>query len=90
MRISPDGKKNLLFVLNFTPVERKKYRVGVPFKTTYKLVLGDDEDNQKKSIRTAKGDSDGYPQSILVDLNKYGICVYEFNGDVSKVQPTKL
>ena len=49
MRISPDGKKNLLFVLNFTPVERDRFRIGVPFKTKYKLVLGDNEADQKKN-----------------------------------------
>jgi 1,4-alpha-glucan branching enzyme len=90
MRISPDGKKNLLFVLNFTPVERDSFRIGVPFKTKYKLVLGDDEANQKKTLTAVKGDCDGYPQSLLIDLHKYGIAVYEFNGDVSKVQATKI
>ena len=90
MRISPDGKKNLLFVLNFTPVERDSFRIGVPFKTKYKLVLGDNEADQKKTLTAVKGDCDGYPQSLLVDLHKYGIAVYEFNGDVSKVQPSKI
>ena len=90
MRISPDGKKNLLFVLNFTPVERDSFRIGVPFKTKYKLVLGDNEADQKKTLTAVKGDCDGYPQSLLIDLHKYGIVVYEFNGDVSKVQPSKI
>ena len=90
MRISPDGKKNLLFVLNFTPVERDSFRIGVPFKTKYKLVLGDNEVDQKKTLTAVKGDCDGYPQSLLIDLHKYGIAVYEFNGDVSKVQATKI
>ncbi len=89
MRISPDGKKNLLFVLNFTPVERDSFRIGVPFKTKYKLVLGDNEADQKKTLTAVKGDCDGYPQSLLIDLHKYGIAVYEFNGDVSKVQPRR-
>ena len=75
MRISPDGKKNLLFVLNFTPVERDSFRIGVPFKTKYKLVLGDNEADQKKTLTAVKGDCDGYPQSLLIDLHKYGIAV---------------
>lgn len=90
MRISPDGKKNLLFVLNFTPVERDSFRIGVPFKTKYKLVLGDNEADQKKTLTAVKRDCDGYPQSLLIDLHKYGIAVYEFNGDVSKVHATKI
>ena len=33
----------MLFVINFTPVERPDYRVGVPKHKTYQLVL-DSED----------------------------------------------
>ena len=32
----------MLFVCNFTPVARPDYRVGVPKKKTYKLVLDSD------------------------------------------------
>ena len=35
IRISPDKKKHLLFVLNFTPVERMHHRIGVPIKGKY-------------------------------------------------------
>ena len=71
-------------------MERDSFRVGVPFKTKYKLVLGDDEANQKKTLTAVDGDCDGYTQSLLVDLHKYGIAVYEFNGDVSKVEAGKI
>ena len=37
------GKNNLLFVLNLTPVEWKDYKVGVPKKKKYKLLLNSDE-----------------------------------------------
>ena len=37
MRHSKDGKKNLLFVCNFTPMERPDYRVGVPRRKQLKL-----------------------------------------------------
>ena len=30
VRHSPTGRNNLLFVCNFTPIERRDYRVGVP------------------------------------------------------------
>ena len=79
IRVSPDGKKHLLFVLNFTPVERDNFRIGVPAKGKYKLVLGNDERNQKKQLTAAAGDCDGYKQSLLIDIPRYGICVYEFN-----------
>ena len=79
VRVSPDGKKHLLFVLNFTPVARDNFRIGVPAKGKYKLVLGSDEANQKKQLTAIKGDCDGYEQSLLIDIPRYGICVYEFN-----------
>ena len=43
IRHSKDGKKNLLFVCNFTPMERTEYRVGVPRRKQYKLILDSDE-----------------------------------------------
>ena len=43
VRHAKGGKKNLLFVCNFTPVEREDYRVGVPRRKQYKLVLNSDE-----------------------------------------------
>ena len=42
-RRSKDDKNHLLFVINFTPVERKDYCVGVPLKKTYKLVLSSED-----------------------------------------------
>ena len=78
IRISPDGKKNLLFVLNFTPVARKQFRVGVPADCKYRLVLGSHEKTQAKQLTVDKGDCDGYSHSVLVDLPEYGIAVYEF------------
>lgn len=81
VRISEDKKKNLLFVLNFTPVERDNFRIGVPAKGKYKLVLGSDEDNQKKSLASNDGECDGFKQSLLVDLPRYGVAVYEFSAD---------
>ncbi len=42
MRFDKARKKNLLFVCNFTPVERPDYRVGVPKKKQYRLVLDSD------------------------------------------------
>jgi len=83
IRISPDNNKHLLFVLSFTPVERNKFRIGAPLKGKYKLVLGSNEDIQKKTLTAVKGDCDGYKQSLLIDLPSYGIAVYEFSGDLS-------
>ncbi|MDE5931382.1 MAG: 1,4-alpha-glucan branching protein GlgB, partial [Lachnospiraceae bacterium] len=37
------GKNNILFVLNMTPMMREGYKVGVPKKKKYKLLLNSDE-----------------------------------------------
>lgn len=79
IRKSPNGRKSLLFVLNFTPVERKTFRVGAPVKGRYKLVLGNLTEAQQDVITTENKDCDGYENSLLIDIPKYGICVYEFD-----------
>ncbi|MGI5989839.1 MAG: 1,4-alpha-glucan branching protein GlgB [Lachnospiraceae bacterium] len=84
VRWDPDKKKNLLFVISFTPVKRDNFRVGAPVKGTYKLVLGSDEENQKKQLVTDKGDCDGQEQSLLVDLPPFGVAVYEFDATKPK------
>lgn len=43
IRKCPSSKNRLLFVMNMTPMERKEYRVGVPKKKKYKLVLNSDD-----------------------------------------------
>lgn len=79
IRVSPDGKKHLLFVLNFTPVERPSFKIGVPTAGKYKLVMGSDEKQQKKNISAIKEECDGFKHSLLIDIPRYGIAVFEFN-----------
>ncbi|NLL79756.1 MAG: 1,4-alpha-glucan branching protein GlgB [Clostridiales bacterium] len=44
VRKSADGKNSLLFVLNLTPVARENFRVGVPKRKKYKLLLNSDDE----------------------------------------------
>ncbi len=77
VRISPDGKKHLLFVLNFTPVERKNFRIGFPGKRCkLKKVLGNAE--LPETLTPVVGDCDGYDNSLLIDMPSFGVAVYEF------------
>ena len=84
IRWSPTGRNNLLFVCNFTPVARPDYRVGVPKKKQYTLVLdshcpkygGDHE--ARPVYRATKGECDGQPFSIGYDLPGYGAAVFRF------------
>ena len=85
VRKSKNGKNNLLFVINFTPVAREDYRVGVPKNKTYKLVLnsedpkfnGTDKD-RKESYRAVKKECDGRQYSIVYPLPAYGVAVFKF------------
>lgn len=43
VRYGESRKNNLLFVMNFTPIARDDYRVGVPELKKYKLLLNSDE-----------------------------------------------
>ena len=80
IRKDSTGKNALLFVINFTPVERDDYMVGVPNAGTYSLVL--DEHGlvtEKKSLRAKKGECDGKKYHISYPLPAYGCAVFKFN-----------
>ncbi len=85
VRHSKDNKKNLLFVCNFTPVERPDYRVGVPRRKQLKLVLNSDEKKYGGSgterplvYKPVKQECDGQKYSIAYPLPAYGVAVFEF------------
>lgn len=85
IRHSKDGKKNLLFVCNFTPMERTEYRVGVPRRKQYKLILDSDEEKyggegkvRPEIYKSVKKECDGRPFSFAYDLPPYGVAVFEF------------
>ena len=85
VRHSPDKKSNLLFVINFTPVARPDYRVGVPRKKQYKLVLNSDAKEyggsgkeQPVVYKAEKSECDGRPYSFAYDLPAYGVAVFKF------------
>ena len=85
IRHSKGAKKNLLFVCNFTPIERPEYRVGVPRGKQYRLVLNSDELQYGGSgkarpavYKAKKQECDGRPYSFGYDLPPYGVAVFEF------------
>ncbi len=86
VRKSKNGKRNLLFVCNFTPMEREDYRVGVPAKGTYKLILNSDEarfggSGAKKptKYKAIKAECDNREYSFAYPLPPYGVGIFEFN-----------
>ena len=85
-RKSKNGKKNLLFICNFTPMEREDYRVGAPTKGTYKLILNSDDSRfggsgrrRPVSYKTVKAECDGRDYSFAYPLPAYGVAVFEYN-----------
>ena len=85
VRYSKSKRKNLLFVVNFTPMERPDYRVGVPKKKKYKLILDSDakefggKGRKRPEVYEAKkGDCDNQKYYVEYPLGAYGIAVFEF------------
>ena len=77
-------KKNLLFICNFTPVDRDDYRVGVPKRGTYTLLLDQEHGYYKRGdkishYRSIKSECDGQPYSFAYPLPAYGTAVYRFS-----------
>lgn len=85
IRHSKECRKNLLFICNFTPVERESYRVGVPKRKQYKLILNSDDKKYGGTgmerplvYRAVKSECDGRPYSFGYKLPAYGVAVFEF------------
>ncbi|SCI06940.1 1%2C4-alpha-glucan branching enzyme GlgB [uncultured Ruminococcus sp.] len=85
VRHAKGGKQNLLFVISFTPVAREDYRVGVPKRKQYRLILNSDEEKYggtgKKRpavYKAEKSECDGRPYSFAYPLPAYGVAIFEF------------
>lgn len=84
VRWSPTKRNNLLFVINFTPVAREDYRVGVPKKKKYTLIMNSKDpkyggDFEPETTYTAeKIACDGQKYSIAYPLPAYGVAVFKF------------
>lgn len=85
VRKSSRGTGNLLFVLNMTPVKREGYRVPVPRKKKYKLLLNSDEERFggwgnviPEEITSEKEPCHFHDYSLTLDLPPYGAAVFLF------------
>ena len=87
VRYDEKKKKSLLFVMNFTPMAREDYRVGVPRRKQYKLILNSHDEkfggndiveNRELVYKSAKGECDNQPFSFSYPLPPYGVAVFEF------------
>ena len=85
IRHAKGGRQNLLFVCNFTPMARDDYRVGVPRRKQYKLILNSDEaqyggsgKERPEVYKAVKSECDGRPYSFAYPLPAYGVAIFEF------------
>jgi len=85
-RHSEDEKSNLLFIINFTSVDRTDYRVGVSKCNQYRLILDSDASQFGGSgkerplvYQAVKKDCDGKSCSFAYELSAYGVAVFEFS-----------
>ena len=85
IRKSPTGRNTLLFVINCTPVARDDYRVGVPKKKQYRLVLNSKDPKfggnvpvEKTVYMAQKKECDGREFSFAYPLPAYGVAVFTY------------
>ena len=83
VRYAKNKRKSLLFVCNFTPMERPEYRVGVPKRGNYTLLLDNGHGAYAPSecpvFRVVKKECDGQPFSISLPLSAYGTAILRFS-----------
>ena len=86
IRMNSRGKDNLAVVVNFTPIERADYRMGLPKETKCTLVLNSDEirfggtgAEVRKTVKTEKMEWDNQPYSIGFTLPPFGAVIYKFD-----------
>lgn len=85
VRRTKDGRNNLLFVLNMTPMTWENYQISVPAKKKYKLVLNSNEErfggNGHKIPEVVEAKAKplcGRKYSIFIDLAPYTAAVFVF------------
>ena len=87
-------KKSLVFVVNFTPIAREDYRVGVPHAGSYRLILDESEGlyaesgKRASSHRAKPGECDRRPFYLEFALPAYGVRVFEFD-EKKKIEDAK-
>ncbi len=93
-RKSPDGKKSLVFVCNFTPVVWDEgYRVGVPCAGKYKEILNSDAKefggsgfHMNGTVSASQVEWDGREYSIPVKVPPLGCVIFEYNHKLPKTK----
>ena len=84
-RKASNGKNNLMFIINMTPMKWENYKVGVPKKKKYKLLLNSDDVRfggqgmeVPAEITSAKESCDYRNYSLTLDLPPYSALIFVF------------
>ena len=84
-RKASDGKNNLMFIINMTPMKWENYKVGVPKKKKYKLLLNSDDVRfggqgmeVPAEITSVKESCDYRNYSLTLDLPPYSALIFVF------------
>ena len=78
VRKSPTKRNNILYVVNFTPVDRPDYRVGVPKKKQYKLIMDENGLTEPKIFKAVKQECDDRQFSFAYPLPAYGVAIFVY------------
>ena len=79
VRKSPTKRNNILYIVNFTPVDRPDYRVGVPKKKQYKLIMDEQGLLPKgKVFKAEKKNCDNLEFSFAYPLEAYGVGIFTY------------
>ena len=84
-RKASDGKNNLMFIINMTPMKWENYKVGVPKKKKYKLLLNSDDVRfggqgmeVPAEITSVKENCDYRDYSLTLDVPPYSALIFVF------------
>lgn len=84
-RKASDGKNNLMFIINMTPMKWENYKVGVPKKKKYKLLLNSDDVRfggqgmeVPAEITSVKESCDYRNYSLTLDVPPYSALIFVF------------
>jgi len=81
LRKSPTKRNNFIFILNFTPVERLDYWVGVPKDKIYTVVFNSLKESRWQpgmGIQSKKGECDGLMNHLELGLKGYEVCILKY------------
>ena len=80
VRTAPKAGTNLLFIVNFTPVDYPNYAVGVPKKGKYTLLLDSWEGtgHYERELQSKAEVCDNQPYRLEYNLPAYGVAIFKY------------